>query len=178
MRLFDKLKGQANYWLQDEKNIDARKEQAFPSYIQVTDEIESLWTSEPGYEKAYSDTMYAKAKDNVAPSSITKKEVAQALELLNSIKKLLIAEHSQRIYSLTTIIQGLQRSNIDLWPYFGKPVDLNQVLGPKGIKLKNRDINALLYIDELIERGENLKVELNNVNANKNRREANQIFRK
>lgn len=178
MRLFDKLKGQANSWLQDEKNLDARKEFVFPDFIKVTDEIERIWTSDPGYEKSYSDVMYAKVKANTSANAATQKALNEALATLNGIKRILISENSARIYSLATIIQGLQRRHMDLWPFIGETVNLDEVLGDRGSKLQNRDINALLYIDELIERGENLKAELNNVNANKMRREANQIFRK
>lgn len=176
--LFRKIKDNVETWLKDEIYIDAKKEKVFPDFIKASDEIEAIWTSEPGYTKTYSDVMLAQVKAGNTQNAATKKALEEAMQLLNSIKKMLISQNSERIYSLAAIIRGLQRLYPDLWPYIGEPVDLDKTLGPQGSKLKNKDIAALLYIDELIERGENLKVELTNVSANKMRREANQIFRR
>lgn len=178
MGLFKKMKANVNSWVKDEKNKDIKSGSAISEYLKISDQIEVLWLEDDSYKKTQSDITTLKVmlelSDNKDEQSL--KDLQRLLLMLSGIKRLSISNNASYIYGLVRVINSIQRKYIELYPLIGKPINIDEVLGLDGSKLKSGDPDALSYIDGLIIVADNLKVEKNNINAREIERSNNKLF--
>ncbi len=75
------------------------------------------------------------------------------------------AENSQKIYNNLFLLSSFQKKYLDLFPFLGDLVDVDEVLGFGGSKIKILDKRALDYIDNAIELASKFRTELSLINA-------------
>lgn len=175
----DKLKANANSWLQNEKYMDSYKESVIEQYLNVSSQIEAFWINDESYIKTQSEVNTLKVVIEISQGDKENelKELRKLLMILSSIKKLIISQEYNQIYALIKIIHSIQRKYLDLGELIGKPANLDEILGQNGYKLKEKNKIALDYVDELIQISELLKIEKSNIKARESRRDANKLIK-
>ena len=100
------------------------------------------------------------------------KELIKCLDELTKIKMLssfsrqnLYSENYYIIYNEVISIVAYQTKFLDIKQYIGEPINVDAILGQNGIKLKNKDPEALRYVDYLLDLLINLKTQLSFIEA-------------
>lgn len=147
--------------------FDNVKTEIFSQYIEIIEKIESLWMNDTAYQNVYSKILKLKSEAPVLSdkSNDILVKINRTIALLEGIKEVIIADNSIQIYDQTLLVNTLQKRNLDFAIFIGNPENIQQIFGENGEKLKISDFKALEYLDSLIERGNAIREELNNIRA-------------
>lgn len=101
------------------------------------------------------------------------------LKKLSSLAKdNLYAENYQKIYNCIILISTIQKKYMDLKDTIGLPINIDNVLGDNGSKIKEKASEAMEYIAYLLQLASNLKTELSFIEARKISQEKRKFYKR
>ncbi|MCM1052354.1 MAG: hypothetical protein NC483_00030 [Ruminococcus sp.] len=91
--------------------------------------------------------------------------LTQILDMSDSIRHRIYADNAQKIYNNIFLLNSFKKKFLDLSSFLGEPVDVDEMLGLGGSKIKALDVRSLSYIDKILELANKFRTELSLINA-------------